>query len=100
MTTIVKTVIGSGILSMPYTINKMGWVLGSIIFIMAGLLNQFSSILLLKAKNLSRHSNYSSIFYSIWKNKVAKGLGSLIIFVNNTGICKISVMKVLLRSSF
>lgn len=66
MTIIIKTVIGSGIIAMPYTINKMGWVFGTILFAAAGMANQFTSVLLIKAKNLSGHSNYSTIFYSIW----------------------------------
>jgi hypothetical protein len=36
VTTIVKTVIGSGILTLPYTMSKMGYVFGAAIFIVAG----------------------------------------------------------------
>jgi amino acid permease len=64
--TVVKTVIGSGILAIPFTIAKMGYVFGIAIFLVAGALSQYGSILLIKAKNLSRHSNYSTIFYVIW----------------------------------
>ena len=63
MTTIIKTVIGSGILSMPFTVAKMGWIFASLIFVGAAVLTQFGSLLLLKAKNMCRHSNYSTIFY-------------------------------------
>ena len=87
MTTIIKTVIGAGILTIPYTTYRLGYVMGIILFLGAALLNQFASLLLLKSKNLSGHSNYATIFYSIWPSKIAKGLGSLIIFVTNLGVC-------------
>ena len=87
MTAIVKTVIGSGILTIPYVMNTMGFILCIFLFFLSAVLNQFGSILLLKAKNLSRHSNYSTIFYSIWPNKMAKGIGSAIIFIACAGVC-------------
>ena len=73
---------------MPFSINKLGWLLGSIVFVLAGIVTQFGSILLLKAKNLSRHSNFTTILYEIWKSKVAKGMSSILIVLNNLGICK------------
>ena len=87
MTGIVKTVIGSGILTIPYVMNKMGFVLCIILFSVALILNQFGSTLLLKAKNLSRHSNYSTIFYAVWPSRIAKGIGSAIIFIACMGVC-------------
>ena len=89
ITTIIKTIIGSGILSIPYTLSRMGYLLGSIVFVIALLLNQFGSVLLLKAKNMSKHSNYSTIFYYIWKKKIGKGITSGIIALGNIGVCKI-----------
>jgi amino acid permease len=76
---------------MPFTVSKMGWIFGSIVFLLAGMVIQFGSVLLLKAKNLSRHSNYSTILYEIWRTKAAKGIASIIIFLNNLGICTIDV---------
>jgi len=73
---------------MPYTVSKTGWVFGLILYVLAALLNHFGSVLLLKAKNLSRHSNYSTILYEIWNNKISRIIGSLTIFLNNAGICK------------
>lgn len=63
MTTVVKTVIGAGILSIPFSMAQLGYLMGSIVIVVAGAIAQFTSVLLLKAKNLSHHSNYSSIFY-------------------------------------
>ena len=83
-----KTVIGSAILSIPYVVKEMGYGLVIIVFVFALMLNQFGSVLLLKAKNLSKHSNYASIFYEVWRSKLSKGLASILIFINNIGICK------------
>ena len=90
--TIVKTVIGSGILTIPFTMSKMGYVFGIIIFIIAGLMSQYGAVMLLKAKNLSHHSNLSTIFYEIWRSKIAKSIGSLAIFLGNLGVCNLITM--------
>jgi amino acid permease len=86
-TTIIKTVIGSGILTIPYTFSKMGFGLGIFLFLAAAIVNQFGSVLLLKAKNLSRHSNYATIFYYIWPSRMSKALGSIILFLAALGVC-------------
>ena len=77
----------------------MGYGLVIILFIFALMLNQFGSVLLLKSKNLSRHSNYATIFYEVWRSKLSKGLGSILIFINNIGICKSKYTQVLHNSS-
>jgi len=97
--TVAKTVIGSAILSIPYVVSQMGYALVVIVFIFALMLNQFGSILILKSKNLSRHSNYATIFYEVWRSKLSKGLGSILIFINNIGICTSVYIQVLPNSS-
>jgi amino acid permease len=87
VTTIMKTVIGAGILSLPLTVSRLGYVLALIIFGVVMGLTQFSCILLLKSKNLSKHSNYSSISYHIFKSKFFQALCSFAILLNNLGIC-------------
>ncbi len=77
---------------MPFTVSKCGVVLAVIVFAIATIVTQLGSILLLKAKNLSGHSNFSTIFYHIYQNKLCKGLGSILIFFNNLGICMIKDM--------
>jgi len=84
---IIKTVIGSAILGLPYAVSKCGFLFAIIIFVFATSATQFSADLLLRAKNLSGHSNYSTIFYHIINHKLAKSIGSIIIFLNNIGIC-------------
>jgi amino acid permease len=87
VTTIMKTVIGAGILSLPYTVSKLGYIFSLIVFTIVITMNQFSARLLLKAKNMSKHSNYSTILYHIYHHRISKALGSIFIFLNNIGIC-------------
>ena len=85
--TIVKTIIGSSILIVPYTFNQLGYIFGIIIFMAALVINQFGTLVLLKAKNLSGRSNYATILFTIWKSNVSRGLGFILIFLNNVGFC-------------
>lgn len=87
VTIIVKSIIGAGIISLPYTMSKLGYVFTIALFVLFGTLNQFCCSLLLKAKNLAGHSNYSTIMGFIWGNKLSKLLGSLVIFLDNFGTC-------------
>ena len=80
--------IGSGILGLPYTVGKCGYIFAIIVFAMATMVTQLGSILLLKAKNLSGHSNFSTILYHLYQNRWCKGIGSILILLNNLGICK------------
>ena len=98
MASIVKTVIGSGILTIPYTLNHLGYLFGTFLFFGAVFLNQFGSLLLLKAKNLSKHSNYSTILYEIWPSRISKGIGSAIIFLACMGVCKLYILLRYCRS--
>jgi amino acid permease len=82
-----KTIIGAGVLSLPFTISKLGYVLAIIIFVLVMSLSYFSTTLLVKVKNLSKHSNFSTIFYFLHKNRLVKGLGSIFIVLKNVGIC-------------
>ncbi len=87
VTTIMKTVIGAGIIGLPSTISKLGYVFGLLVYILVVAINQFTSVMLLKGKNLSRHSNYSSIMCHLFNSNLAKGISSAIILFNNLGIC-------------
>lgn len=82
-----KTTIGGGIISLPFTVSRLGIVMSVVMFVAFGIVNVISSVLLLKAKNLSGHSNFSTILYAIWTNKFSKLLGSLVIFLDDIGIC-------------
>lgn len=80
--------VGSGILTMPYVVSKCGVVFAIIVFAIASVLTQFSATSLLKAKNLSGHSNYATILYHIFQNRRAKVLGLVWTAFGNFGVCK------------
>jgi amino acid permease len=80
---------------MPYVISKCGVVFAIIVFI----LTQFSATILLKAKNLSRHSNYATILYHIFQKGRAKVLGLVFTAFGNLGVCiaEIIILKQTIR---
>ena len=94
-----KTVIGAGILSLPLTFSKLGYVLALIMFVLVIATIQFTCILLLKAKNLAKHSNYSTIAYHIFRNRFMQSICSLAILINNLGICivELTIFKATLK---
>ena len=100
VTTIMKTVIGAGILSLPFTFSRLGFVTATLFLIFILIIIQFTSTLLLKAKNLSKHSNYSTIAFHIFRNRFAQTISSLAILVNNLGICivELTIFKGALRN--
>jgi amino acid permease len=61
-----KTIIGAGIISLPFAFSKLGYILGLILFFIMIIISQFNCIMILKAKNLTKQSNYSSIAYYIF----------------------------------
>jgi amino acid permease len=87
VTTIMKTIIGTGIISLPSVMTKLGYLFGISVYVLVIAINQFTSIMLLKAKNLSRHSNYSSIMCHLFDSQKAKAASSFMVMVNNIGIC-------------
>ena len=97
-----KTVIGAGILALPLTISRLGYILGIIVFFVVISIIQFTCVLLLKAKNLSKHSNYSSISYHIFRNKFSQIICSVAILLNNLGICiaELTIFKESLHKIF
>lgn len=82
-----KGVIGAGLIALPFTVSALGYVLSLIMFAIVLVLVQFGSVLLLKAKNLSRHSNFSSIFYHIFRTKAAQTIGNATVCLSNAGTC-------------
>jgi amino acid permease len=93
--TVAKAIIGSGIISLPYTVSVMGWVLSIVIFLLVAMANQYSVYLLLKAKNLSKHSTYNSIAYHIYRSKLFQFFLSFINLLANIGFCTFLLIKVL-----
>lgn len=57
---------------------------------------QYNTLVLLKCKNLCRHSNYSTIGYSVFKGKWILVVINLIIIINNFGLCFAEMMYIYL----
>lgn len=94
---IAKTAFGAGIISMPNTVHALGYIMAPIAFVLFFLVNQFCSNLLLKCKNLSRHSNYSTIIFDLFKKKHMRVLVSSIICIDNFSTC--ILFFILIKSS-
>lgn len=87
VTTIMKSIMGTGIVSLPFTVSRIGYMLTPILYLIMLSVAQFTAILLLKAKNLSRHSNYASIMYHIFRRHIFEVICASAILLGNTGIC-------------
>ena len=95
--TLVKTVIGSGILALPYTFGTMGVVMAVAFFSLSFAVTNFVGSILLKAKNLAGHSNYTSIMGHIKKHRGFRYLMCVNMCLNNFGSCLVDLL--LLKSS-
>jgi amino acid permease len=82
-----KTVIGVGILGLPNVMKNLGCVLGMLMFAFTAFVNEYSCGILLKVKNLSHHSNFSTIGYYIFKSKWFQAYTYFLILFNNFGVC-------------
>ena len=51
--TVMKIIIAAGVLSLPFAISKLGYVLAIVIFVLAAGLSYFSTTLLIKVAPLS-----------------------------------------------
>ena len=78
---------GVGLISIPYSFSRMGIFLSIIMLIFMVLLCQFTIALYLKCKNLSRHSNFTTIIYHIYEHKLIKIVPSAAIIGVGTGAC-------------
>ena len=82
-----KTVIGAGILALPFIFSTMGIVMTVALFLATGGLAYFMGVLLLNSKNLSGHSNYNTILYHIHPHPIAKVVTSTIMMFTPLGGC-------------
>lgn len=82
-----KNIIGAGVIALPATVSALGYGLSLIMFVIVLLLIQFGSTMLLKAKNLSKHSNFATIFTHIFRTKIAQTVGNATICLGNASAC-------------
>ena len=82
-----KIVVGAGILSLPYTVSRLGYLLSLVMYIILIAVVQFSCTMLLRAKNLSKHSKYSTICYHIFRNRISRTICPFLIMLSGTCVC-------------
>jgi amino acid permease len=74
--TIMKTIIGAGVLSLPFTISKLGYVLAIVIFVLVMCLSYFSTTLLIKVPLLTcRQRTYRDIATTLLSFTSCTGIG-------------------------
>ena len=83
---IANTCLGAGILELAYVMREFGIIISLVIFGFSYMLCVFSCFILLKAKNLSGHSKYSTIGVAS-VGRVAEKLIKVMVIINNTGLC-------------
>ncbi|XP_015225941.1 PREDICTED: putative sodium-coupled neutral amino acid transporter 11 [Cyprinodon variegatus] len=60
----INSIIGSGIIGLPYALNQAGLPLGLILLILVGFITDYSIVLLIKGGNLSGSTSYQSLVQS------------------------------------
>ncbi|XP_067109940.1 putative sodium-coupled neutral amino acid transporter 11 [Osmerus mordax] len=60
----INSIIGSGIIGLPYALNQAGLPLGLLLLVMVAFITDFSIILLIKGGNLSGTRSYQSLVQS------------------------------------
>ena len=86
-----KTIIGSGILGLPYVLSQFGCIPGIVILILFCLETHYSCYLLLRCKNLSGHSNYCTIAANCLCS-ASKYFINIIFILNGFGVCIIELV--------
>jgi sodium-coupled neutral amino acid transporter 2 len=79
-----KTIVGTGILGLPAVMMNFGLVIGITIFIIVFFVTEYTCLLLLKSKNICKHSNFCSIGKEAIGPKI-KVVTNIIIIINNIG---------------
>ena len=81
-----NTILGAGIISLPVVVRYLGIILGSLFIILVGILSNFAVFLLLKAHQITKKNEYSSIAKATLGEKGFLFVNIMII-LNNFGIC-------------
>ena len=89
---IMNTIIGAGILTLPYIIMNFGIIFGFLLIISIYLITIYSCKLLIESKNLSNQTTNYSKLGILTMGKKGEILIKSLIFLNNFGICIIYFM--------
>ncbi|CAD8076927.1 unnamed protein product [Paramecium primaurelia] len=85
--TIMKSMVGVGILGIPNVMKNFGVILTIVIMITVYSLGMTTSRVLLKCKNLSKKSNYSTIGYFIFRHSWIIYTVNIVITLSNITTC-------------
>ncbi|KAM3130534.1 hypothetical protein pb186bvf_017343 [Paramecium bursaria] len=83
---IMKCMIGFGILGIPNVVKNFGLLGTILLLILTGSASVYSSKLMLKNKNLSKHSNFTTIGLSIFKSQWIDYAMKFMIIISNLGM--------------
>ncbi|KRX00604.1 hypothetical protein PPERSA_12823 [Pseudocohnilembus persalinus] len=89
--TVMKTIVGSGILGLPNVMGNFGIIFGTLLFTGILFLNQYTVGLLIKSKNLCGRSNFCTIGLSAVHINM-KYVVNLIVITNNIGVCMVEMV--------
>ena len=81
-----NTILGAGIISLPVVVRYLGIIIGSLFIILVGILSNFAVFLLLKAHQITKKNEYSTIAKATLGDKGFLFVNIMII-LNNFGIC-------------
>ena len=81
-----NTILGAGIISLPVVIRYLGIFLGTLFILLIGILSNYSVFLLLKAHQITKKNDYSSIAKAALGEKGFLFVNIMIV-LNNFGIC-------------
>ena len=83
---LMNTIIGGGVVSLPFVMSNFGVILGLVIFFLVYVMTLFSCLLLLRVKNNTKRSHYGTIGTFCFNYK-GKMIIDIIIIINNFGMC-------------
>ena len=81
-----NTILGAGIISLPVVVRYLGILFGTLFIILIGILSNFAVFLLLKAHQITKKNDYSSIAKATLGDRGFLFVNIMII-LNNFGIC-------------
>lgn len=84
---IIKTIVGVGVLGFPRVMREWGIGISFSLMVLFVPLAHGGTLLLLRAKNLSRHSNLSTIARNVVSGKWLVFYAHFAVLFNNLGIC-------------
>eukprot|EP00033_Pygsuia_biforma_P002049 GCRY01002277.1.p1 GENE.GCRY01002277.1~~GCRY01002277.1.p1 ORF type:complete len:466 (+),score=123.50 GCRY01002277.1:132-1400(+) len=81
-----NTVIGAGVLGLPYALAQTGTISGALMLLCAAVASGYSLVLLVKASEITGEYEYKAVAKRVWGEKIGNLVQCLILFYT-TGTC-------------